>query len=92
MYSALQAFIIKHPETKNLNWYYSGEDYAGRFAPALAYYTLQFNTRYQSLEDDDSGGAGPSPINLKGIIVGSANVHPVIDAGVIIDLATSNND
>ena len=58
VYTAIQYFIGLHPETKDLRWFYTGESHAGRYCPALAYWTLKYN------EEINSGNRTGELINL----------------------------
>ncbi|RWS21326.1 putative serine carboxypeptidase CPVL-like protein, partial [Leptotrombidium deliense] len=62
VYNALNQFFLMFNELSRNEFYVTGESYAGKFAPALAY----------KIQNDIN-----SKINLKGIAVGNAFVDPI---------------
>ncbi|XP_060052016.1 probable serine carboxypeptidase CPVL isoform X1 [Erinaceus europaeus] len=64
LYSALIQFFQLFPEYKNNDFYATGESYAGKYVPAIAYYIHILNPRMDT------------QINLKGIAIGDPYSDP----------------
>ncbi|KAK7574415.1 hypothetical protein V9T40_011606 [Parthenolecanium corni] len=65
LYEALSQFFQLYPELKNNNFYISGESYAGRYIPAIAFKIHRLKM------------AGKSNINLKGLFMISATIDGI---------------
>lgn len=86
IWTALQYFLGVHTELINTNWYYTGESYAGRYLPAIAYWTLQFNDQIHA------GQLQGKLINLQGILVGDGFVLGVSQRITSIDASQGKFD
>lgn len=64
LFSALMQFFQLFPEFQENDFYVTGQSYAGKFVPALAYYIHTLNPTLSL------------PINLKGIAIGSGFCDP----------------
>ncbi|KAL6041469.1 Carboxypeptidase [Balamuthia mandrillaris] len=65
MYTFLQKFLQQYPHLANVDFYITGESYAGHYIPAIAAYILQENKQ-----------SGNPKINLKGIAIGDGLIDP----------------
>lgn len=68
LYQAVQYILKLHSETQQRDWYYAGESYAGKYIPAMSYWTLKLN---------DNKAQGDVNVPLKGMLVGDGLVLPV---------------
>eukprot|EP01121_Diplochlamys_sp_Union-15-3_P003123 TRINITY_DN1296_c0_g1_i1.p1 TRINITY_DN1296_c0_g1~~TRINITY_DN1296_c0_g1_i1.p1 ORF type:complete len:482 (-),score=105.44 TRINITY_DN1296_c0_g1_i1:24-1397(-) len=75
LYSVLTQFFQVFPDFSNNDFYVTGESYAGKYVPALAY---TIHTRNPS---------APKKINLKGIAIGDGMMDPLTQTQGISDLA-----
>lgn len=66
--AAVRAFFDLFDSYNKLDFYISGESYAGIYVPTLAYWIDQYNS--------NSTKTGPK-INLKGILVGNGATSPL---------------
>ncbi|XP_045683966.1 probable serine carboxypeptidase CPVL isoform X2 [Phyllostomus hastatus] len=64
LFSALMQFFQLFPEFQENDFYITGQSYAGKYVPAIAYYIHTLNPTLSL------------PINLKGIAIGSGFCHP----------------
>jgi len=67
LFSAVRQFFQLFPELKDNEFYVSGESYAGKYVPALAY-TTYLNSNSSDVHDR---------INLKGISIGNGITDPI---------------
>ncbi|XP_057860598.1 serine carboxypeptidase-like 50 [Cryptomeria japonica] len=65
LYSALQAFYHLNPLFKSRPFFVTGESYAGKYVPSLAYYMLQ---------KVEKGGS----LRIDGAAIGNGLTHPVV--------------
>lgn len=65
LYEALKQFFLLFPELKENSFYITGESYAGKYIPALAY---EIHTR---------NVLAHSKINLKGLFIGNGLIDPI---------------
>ncbi|KAH9323934.1 hypothetical protein KI387_018573, partial [Taxus chinensis] len=68
LYSALEAFYALNPLFKSRPFYVTGESYAGKYVPSLAYYMLK------QLEK----GGSIQPLRIDGAAIGNGLTHPVV--------------
>jgi serine carboxypeptidase-like clade 4 len=68
MYEFLQTFYKDFPQYKDLDFYVTGESYAGHYVPAVS------NRIFQALKKKE----GPFDIPLKGFAIGNGLVNPVL--------------
>nr|CAI5831222.1 unnamed protein product [Callosobruchus analis] len=69
LYQALQQFFIIFPELRKNDFFVTGESYAGKYVPALAY-TIHKKNR-----------EAKEKINLKGIAIGNGYTDPIHQTG-----------
>ncbi|VEN46927.1 unnamed protein product [Callosobruchus maculatus] len=69
LYIALQQFFTLFPELRKNDFFVTGESYAGKYVPALAY-TIHKNNP-----------SAPKKINLKGIAIGNGYIDPLYQKG-----------
>lgn len=68
MFDFLQIFFKSFPQYKGLDFYVTGESYAGHYVPALSYRIVQ------SIESSE----GPYTIPFKGMAIGNGLVNPSV--------------
>ncbi|KAI5059310.1 hypothetical protein GOP47_0025629 [Adiantum capillus-veneris] len=75
LYDFTQVFLNYHPEYRSLDFFVSGESYAGHYIPALATRIQEYNAQ------------GKAYINLKGIAMGNGLTQPDIQYKAYSDYA-----
>ncbi|KAF9924471.1 hypothetical protein FBU30_005569 [Linnemannia zychae] len=87
----MDQFYYRYPEMKKSDLYLTGESYAGKYVPALAYAILESNQgyrhRYRFNDDDDSVGYEKFIFPLKGIALGNSLTDPIRQVRVHSDYA-----
>eukprot|EP01132_Coremiostelium_polycephalum_P005188 gene5188-6458_t len=76
LYNLLQQFFQVYPEYRNNDFYITGESYAGKYIPALAYYI--YNQNQQSYNEK---------IKLTGIAIGDGLCDPITQVTQYANLA-----
>jgi serine carboxypeptidase-like clade 4 len=71
MFEFLQAFYAKFPQYQKLDFFVTGESYAGHYVPAVS------NRIFQALKNKE----GSFDIPLKGFAIGNGLVNPLIQYG-----------
>jgi len=77
-YNALQNFFVKHPEYNECPIYITGESYAGKYVPNIAWKIHNKNKENSDIK---------KRINLKGIAVGDGWINARLQIKVYIDYA-----
>jgi carboxypeptidase C (cathepsin A) len=87
----MDQFYARYPEQKNADLFLTGESYAGKYVPALAYAILESNQghRYHYRNNDDDEGDEYEQIifPLKGIALGNSLTDPIKQIRVHADHA-----
>eukprot|EP01116_Phalansterium_solitarium_P022756 TRINITY_DN7633_c0_g1_i1.p1 TRINITY_DN7633_c0_g1~~TRINITY_DN7633_c0_g1_i1.p1 ORF type:complete len:455 (-),score=130.23 TRINITY_DN7633_c0_g1_i1:176-1486(-) len=76
LYTFLQNFFQQYPQYAHLDFYITGESYAGHYIPATSHRILVANQQHE----------GP-PINLKGLAIGNGWVYPKLQYGAYATFA-----
>ncbi|KAK3004994.1 hypothetical protein RJ639_018088 [Escallonia herrerae] len=71
LFNAIRAYIALNPTFKSRPVYFTGESYAGKYVPAIGYYTLKRNARLPP----------SSRVNLAGVAIGNGLTDPVTQVG-----------
>ncbi|KAB1205810.1 Serine carboxypeptidase-like 50 [Morella rubra] len=71
LYAAITSFIEQDPSFKFRPIYITGESYAGKYVPAIGYYTVQKNAQSPVSER----------VNLAGVAIGNGLTDPLIQVG-----------
>lgn len=79
MYTFLQNFLQMYPQYRGLDFFISGESYAGHYIPAISSRIIQGNQNHE----------GPT-INLQGSAIGNGWVDPIIQYGQYSEFAYQN--
>ncbi|CAH2015005.1 unnamed protein product [Acanthoscelides obtectus] len=69
LYTALQQFFVLFPELRKNEFYVTGESYAGKYVPTLAYTIYRNNP------------GAEAKINLKGVAIGNGYMDPLHQKG-----------
>jgi carboxypeptidase C (cathepsin A) len=72
LYYAMRSFFQLFPQYEATPFYITGESYAGKYVPSLAYEIFSMNT-------------GLLYINLQGIAIGNGWVHPIVQNKAYVD-------
>lgn len=80
MYVFLQNFFELYPQYANLDFYITGESYAGHYVPALSAYIVRQN----------QNTSNPS-INLQGSAIGNGLVDPGVQYGLYANFSLTNS-
>ncbi|KAF8925599.1 hypothetical protein BGZ58_000677 [Dissophora ornata] len=91
----LDQFYQRYPELQNVDLYLTGESYAGKYVPALAYGIMESNKGRRHHHEDDgdkirNGHAAAAPgliFPLKGIALGNSLTDPVSQIQIHADHA-----
>ncbi|KAH7038787.1 Alpha/Beta hydrolase protein [Linnemannia elongata] len=77
----MDQLYTRYPELKKADLFLTGESYAGKYVPALAYAILQSNQghrhRYRHNDDDDGDEYEQIIFPLKGIALGNSLTEPI---------------
>jgi len=76
----LQGFFSQHSEYSQLDFFVTGESYAGHYVPAISNRILTNNLN----------NVGPIIINLRGIAIGNGLVDPEVQYGYYAEMAWNN--
>lgn len=79
-YTFLQNFFNKNPQYKNVDFYITGESYAGHYIPAISHYIWKMN----------QNAANPK-INLKAIAIGNGWIDPLVQVNSYAPYLYYNN-
>jgi serine carboxypeptidase-like clade 4 len=80
MYIFLQLFFEEYPQYRGLDFFITGESYAGHYVPAISARIARGNQNHE----------GPK-INLQGSAIGNGWVDPYIQYGAYADFALAND-
>ncbi|KAJ7296310.1 hypothetical protein O6H91_09G072200 [Diphasiastrum complanatum] len=76
LFTALQAFFIKHKSYQSRPFYVMGESYAGKYVPALSYRILQELDKRNSGVNSMGMKSIPA-VRLDGLAIGNGLTHPI---------------
>jgi len=79
LYGFLQQFLQMYPKYASLNFFITGESYAGHYIPAISHRIYQANKNGEGLK-----------INLRGLAIGNGLVDPYIQFGAYATFAYNN--
>ncbi|KAG0297195.1 hypothetical protein BGZ96_007404 [Linnemannia gamsii] len=87
----MDQFYTRYPEQKKADLFLTGESYAGKYVPSLAYAILESNQghrhRYRHISDNDSDKHDQIIFPLKGIALGNSLTEPIKQVGIHSDHA-----
>ncbi|KAF9351851.1 hypothetical protein BGX26_010217 [Mortierella sp. AD094] len=91
----LDKFYQRYPEVQKVDLYLSGESYAGKYVPALAYGIMESNKGRRHHHEDDENGDGDDDdmadnqiiFPLKGIALGNSLTDPITQVQIHADHA-----
>eukprot|EP00238_Polyblepharides_amylifera_P015592 CAMPEP_0196573886 /NCGR_PEP_ID=MMETSP1081-20130531/3705_1 /TAXON_ID=36882 /ORGANISM="Pyramimonas amylifera, Strain CCMP720" /LENGTH=454 /DNA_ID=CAMNT_0041891733 /DNA_START=28 /DNA_END=1392 /DNA_ORIENTATION=- len=90
MYAFMQEFYTRFPAMRDLEFFITGESYAGHYIPAISHRIVQGNTAAAAQATEQPTRETSQHINLRGMAIGNGNTDPEVQYPAFTDFAFDN--